>query len=56
MILLDCPHPPAGATTLIVSLEFITKPLHLVIMELAVGLLVVQAMAVHRLVGIDYPG
>jgi CBS-domain-containing membrane protein len=55
MILLGVVHPPAGATTLIVSLGFITQPVHLLVVELAVALLVLQALAVNRLVGIDYP-
>ena len=48
-------HAPAGATTLIVSLGFITAPHHLVIIETAVLVLVVQALTVNRLAGIPYP-
>ncbi len=55
MILFRVVHPPAGATTLIISLGFITAPAHLCEIELAVALLVVQALAIHRLAGIDYP-
>ena len=55
MILLRVVHPPAGATTLIVSLGFITTPVHLCEIELAVTLLALQALCVNRLVGIDYP-
>ncbi len=33
MVLLDVSHPPAGATTLIVSLGIISKPRELVIIE-----------------------
>src|SRR6185312_9452873 len=32
MVLLKSPHPPAGATTLIVSLGILTKPLQLVLL------------------------
>jgi CBS-domain-containing membrane protein len=55
MILLQVAHPPAGATTLIVSLGIVTSPLHLLIIEIAVALLVVQAIVLNRLAGIDYP-
>jgi CBS-domain-containing membrane protein len=55
MILLKAAHPPAGATTLIVSLGIVTKPLYLVGIEVAVILLAVQAIAINRLAGIDYP-
>jgi CBS domain-containing membrane protein len=48
-------HPPAGATTLIVSLGIISKPLELVIIEVAVFLLVAQALAINRLAGLRYP-
>ena len=55
MILLRVPHPPAGATTLIVSLGLITTPFHLAVIEFAVGLLLLQALAINRLAGIAYP-
>ncbi|KAF0246769.1 MAG: hypothetical protein FD167_3436 [bacterium] len=55
MILLKCSHPPAGATTLIISLGVITRPIHLLIMLLAVSLLVLQTIIINRLAGIDYP-
>ncbi len=55
MILLRCPHPPAGATTLIVSLGIVTRPAYLVEIELAVGLLTLQAIASNRAAGLDYP-
>jgi CBS domain-containing membrane protein len=55
MVLLDVSHPPAGATTLIVSLGIISKPLELVIIELAVFLLVAQALVINRLAGLPYP-
>jgi CBS domain-containing membrane protein len=44
-------HPPAGATTLIVALGFITLPYHLAIVEVAVVVLVVMAMGINRLAG-----
>jgi CBS-domain-containing membrane protein len=55
MVLLDVSHPPAGATTLIVSLGIISRPLELVIIELAVFLLVAQALMINRLAGLPYP-
>jgi CBS-domain-containing membrane protein len=55
MILAKAAHPPAGATTLIISLGIVTRPFHLLIIELAVGLMVSQAIVINRLAGIDYP-
>ncbi|MGH9736702.1 MAG: HPP family protein [Candidatus Acidiferrales bacterium] len=55
MVLLGVSHPPAGATTLIISLGIISKPSELVIIEVAVLLLVVQALAINRLAGLPYP-
>jgi CBS-domain-containing membrane protein len=55
MILLKAAHPPAGATTLIISLGIVTCPFHLVIIEVAVALLALQAIGINRLAGIDYP-
>ena len=55
MVLLNVSHPPAGATTLIVSLGIISKPRELVIIEVAVFLLVAQAMIINRLAGLEYP-
>ncbi|WP_242394331.1 HPP family protein [Anaeromyxobacter oryzisoli] len=55
MILFRCPHPPAGATTLIVSLGIVTRPAHLVVIEVAVAVLTLQAIVINRLAGLDYP-
>lgn len=55
MILLKTAHPPAGATTLIISLGLVRKPEHLVIIELAVAIMTLQAIAINRLAGLDYP-
>ena len=55
MILLKSAHPPAGATTLIISLGAITRPSHLLVIEVALALLVLQAIAINRLAGLDYP-
>lgn len=55
MVLLKAGHPPAGATTLIVSLGVISKPRELVIIEIAVFLLVAQALVINRMAGLPYP-
>jgi CBS domain-containing membrane protein len=55
MILLKAAHPPAGATTLIISLGMVTRPFHLIVIEIAVAILTLQAIAINRLAGIDYP-
>jgi CBS-domain-containing membrane protein len=55
MILSKTMHPPAGATTLIVSLGIVTTPRHLLIIECAVALLALQAILINRHAGIDYP-
>ena len=55
MILFNVAHPPAAATTLIISLGIITTPIHLCIIELAVVLMALQAIVVNRLAGVNYP-
>ena len=55
MALLRISHPPAGATTLIVSLGIISQPKELVIIEVAVIPLTVQAFVINRLAGMPYP-
>ena len=55
MIRLNVPHPPAAATTLIVSLGLVTRPAYLVILEAGVALLVVQAIIINRLDRCEYP-
>jgi CBS-domain-containing membrane protein len=55
MVLLDASHPPAGATTLIVSLGIISRSRELVVIEVAVFLLVAQAFMINRLAGLPYP-
>jgi CBS-domain-containing membrane protein len=55
MILLEAAHPPAGATTLIISLGIVTRPFHLAVIEIAVALLTVQAFLINRMAGLDYP-
>lgn len=55
MVLMRISHPPAGATTLIVSLGILTRPEYLVIIEIAVILLTAQAFVINRVAGLDYP-
>lgn len=55
MVWAGVPHPPAGATTLIVSLGILREPEQLAVLMVAVALLVVQAFVINRLAGIDYP-
>ncbi|MGH7615806.1 MAG: HPP family protein [Gemmatimonadaceae bacterium] len=55
MVLLRATHPPAGATTLIVSLGILRTPAHLAILMAAVALLALQAIAFNRLAGLPYP-
>ena len=55
MVLLRAPHPPAGATTLIISLGILTKPWQLLLLMAAVVLLTLQAFIINRLAGVDYP-
>ncbi|GAC1404953.1 MAG: hypothetical protein NVSMB49_23940 [Ktedonobacteraceae bacterium] len=55
MVLLKSPHPPAGATTLIISLGILTHPWQLLLLMGAVVLLTLQALAINRLAGLPYP-
>jgi CBS domain-containing membrane protein len=55
MSLLHVQHPPAGATTMIVSLGILAKPQYLGVIEIAVVLLAAQAFAINRLAGLPYP-
>jgi CBS domain-containing membrane protein len=49
------PHPPAGATTLIVALGVLRRPVHLADILVGVVLLVAVAVAINRLTGVPYP-
>ncbi len=55
MVWARVPHPPAGATTLIVSLGILRTPVDLAVLTLAVVLLTIQGFVINRLAGIDYP-
>ncbi len=55
MLLLGVVHSPAGATTLIISLGIITHPTDLLVVEVAVALLIVQAWLIHWFRRASYP-
>jgi CBS domain-containing membrane protein len=55
LVLLKCAHPPAGATTLIISLGIVTNLFYLSVIEIAVLVLVIQAILINRLAGLNYP-
>jgi CBS domain-containing membrane protein len=55
MVWARVPHPPAGATTLIVSLGILREPGQLAVLMVAVALLVAQGLVINRLAGIPYP-
>ena len=55
MVWARVPHPPAGATTLIVSLGILREPWQLGVLMVAVLLLVAQGFVINRLAGMDYP-
>jgi CBS-domain-containing membrane protein len=55
MVWARVPHPPAGATTLIVSLGIFREPGQLVVLMVAVVLLLAQGFVINRLAGIEYP-
>lgn len=55
MVWCRVPHPPAGATTLIISLGILRDLHDIGVLMLAVVLLVLQGFAINRLAGIPYP-
>jgi CBS-domain-containing membrane protein len=55
LVLLKSAHPPAGATTLIVSLGIVTNLFYLLVIEIAVAVLVLQGILINRAAGLDYP-
>ncbi len=55
MVLFRVPHPPAGATTLIVSLGLMPQLWQIGVLMIAVVLLTGQAFVINRLAGIRYP-
>jgi CBS domain-containing membrane protein len=55
MMWLRVRHPPACATTLIVSLGILAKPEQLAVLMLGVCALVAEGFVLNRLTGADYP-
>ncbi|MCO5177177.1 MAG: HPP family protein [Thermomicrobiales bacterium] len=55
MVLARAPHPPAGATTLIISLGILRDLDQIAILMVAVVLLTIQAIVINRLAGLPYP-
>jgi len=55
MVLAKSPHPPAGATTLIISLGILRTTEQVVVLMIAVVLLTCQALIINRLAGLPYP-
>ncbi|WP_341251813.1 HPP family protein [Euzebya pacifica] len=55
MVWLRLPHPPAAATTLIVSLGILPRVDELVVLVLAVILLAAQGWIINRLAGVPVP-
>ena len=55
MVWLRVPHPPAGATTLIISLGILRDVGDIALLVLAVGVLVAMAFVANRVVGLPYP-
>eukprot|EP01084_Bolivina_argentea_P105599 189102_1 len=53
MVLFRVPHPPSGATTLIVSLGILKTPLELSVMMAAVILITVEAFIINRIFRTD---
>ncbi len=55
MVLLNVPHPPAGATTLIVSLGLIPEPWKYPFLMMGVALLIIQGFFINHAAGLPYP-
>ena len=53
---LKLPHPPAGATTLIVSLGVISGPVGILTMAASLAFTIIAAWAINRLLGEPLPG
>ncbi len=55
LVRLDCPHPPACASSLVVALGMVTNPVELAIMSGAIVWLAMQGVALNRLAGVKMP-
>ncbi len=55
LVLLELEHPPAAATTLVISLGFMSSLTELAVLMLAVLLVSAQAIVMNRRAGFPYP-
>lgn len=55
MVLVRVPHPPAAATTLVVSLGYLRSTADIAVLLVAVCALAAQGYVIDRIAGIDYP-
>lgn len=55
LLLLRAPHPPAGATTLLVSLGLLATPQQLLAIAVGVVLLTVVCWLINRMAGVPVP-
>lgn len=55
MVALRAAHPPAAATSLLVSMGMMGSIWHLPLLLAGAGVLVLQAFVMHRLAGVRYP-
>lgn len=55
LLLLDCAHPPAGTTTLIISLGLLTSAGELLVLAAGVLLVTVASVALNRVLGVRQP-
>ncbi len=55
LVLMNVEHPPAAATTLVISLGLMSSPVELAILMLAVLLVTAQAILMNRRAGFPYP-
>ncbi len=56
MIRFNCVHPPAGASTLLVTMGYISEPAHIVSLMASVVLLILEAILFNRIIGgLPYP-
>ncbi len=55
MVWLRAAHPPAAATSLLVSMGLISSLWHLPLLLAGASILVLQAFVMHRIAGVKYP-
>ena len=55
LVRINCPHPPACASSLVVALGMVTNPAELLIMAAAIVWLAMQAVFLNRFAGINVP-